>query len=130
MAARVRHHQADPVPDHVVHLPGDPVPLAEHRVPGPQLQRLLLVTPWAITAVGMSGVLWTSARIATVARRLLGVIKSLTLDGSSISDWGKYTTRTYQSPSGDFQVHYYMNRTNGAVNYGSDFKVVFNGSRR
>jgi RHS repeat-associated protein len=57
------------------------------------------------------------------------VIKSLTSDGSSISDWGKYTTRTYQSPSGDFQVHYYMNRTTGAVNYGSDYKVVFNGSR-
>jgi hypothetical protein len=74
-------------------------------------------------AIGDSNLIIPGSRIGNP-----DVIKSLTSDGSDISDWGKYTTRSYQSPSGDFQVHYYMNRTTGAVNYGSDYKVVFNGS--
>ena len=58
-----------------------------------------------------------------------GVIKELTSDGSNIADWGKYTSRTFQSPSGPFQVHYYYNPSTGVVNYGYDYKVVFNGAR-
>jgi len=50
----------------------------------------------------------------------------LTRDGSDIADWGKYTTRTHHSPSGDFQVHYYYNPTTGAVAYDFDYKVVMN----
>ena len=46
------------------------------------------------------------------------LIQRLTSDGSDIADWGKYTTRTHQSPSGDFQVHFYMNRGTGAIDYG------------
>jgi hypothetical protein len=54
------------------------------------------------------------------------LVKDLTSDGSNIGDWGKYTTRTIKSPSGDFQVHYYYNRKTGATYYGQDFKVIFN----
>ena len=57
------------------------------------------------------------------------LIQRLTSDGSDIADWGKYTTRTHQSPSGDFQVHFYTNRSTGAIDYGYDYKVVFNGAR-
>ncbi|MFF7747927.1 putative T7SS-secreted protein [Streptomyces sp. NPDC007971] len=46
-------------------------------------------------------------------------------DGSNLSDWGKYSTRTHQSPYGDFQVHYYYNPVTGRIlNY--DYKVVMN----
>ncbi|TCC48812.1 RHS repeat protein [Kribbella capetownensis] len=58
------------------------------------------------------------------------LIQRLTADGSDIADWGKYTSRTYQSLSGNFQVHFYMNRRTGAVDYGYDYKVIFNGVPR
>ncbi|MFJ9864440.1 putative T7SS-secreted protein [Streptomyces sp. NPDC101165] len=46
-------------------------------------------------------------------------------DGSNLSNWGKYSTRTHQSPYGDFQVHYYYNPATGRIlNY--DYKVVMN----
>ena len=54
------------------------------------------------------------------------LVSRLTSDGSDIADWGKYSTRTHQSPSGDFQVHYYMNPSAGVVDYGYDYKVKFN----
>jgi RHS repeat-associated protein len=50
----------------------------------------------------------------------------LTADGSKIDDWAKYTTKTFKSPAGDFQVHFYMNSKTGAVNYDRDYKAVFN----
>src|SRR2546421_8558331 len=40
-----------------------------------------------------------------------------TSDGSDIADWGKYTSRTFQSPSGPAQVHFHYNPVTGAVNY-------------
>jgi len=40
--------------------------------------------------------------------------------------FGKYTTGTFQSPAGDFQVHFYKNPTTGEVIYGLDYKAVFN----
>lgn len=43
------------------------------------------------------------------------VVKALTADGSNIADWGKYTTQTFQSPSGPFQVHFYYNPVTGAA---------------
>lgn len=58
-----------------------------------------------------------------------GVVKGLTADGSNIADWGKYTSQTFHSPSGPFQVHYYFNPATGRVNYDFDYKVVFNGAR-
>ncbi|MDP9904615.1 RHS repeat-associated core domain-containing protein [Arthrobacter bambusae] len=58
------------------------------------------------------------------------LVQRLTSDGSSIEDWGKYATRTHQSPSGDFQVHFYMNQRTGAIDYGYDYKVIFNGVAR
>ncbi len=57
------------------------------------------------------------------------VVKALTADGSNIADWAKYTTQSFQSPSGPFQVHFYRNSVTGAVNYGYDYKVVFKGRR-
>jgi hypothetical protein len=43
------------------------------------------------------------------------VIKELTKDGSSINEWAKMTTETIQSPSGDFQVHFYQNLKTGDI---------------
>jgi RHS repeat-associated protein len=54
------------------------------------------------------------------------VVRTLTADGSKIHDWGKYSTKTYRSPSGPFQVHFYYNETTGRVNYDIDYKVKFN----
>ncbi len=56
------------------------------------------------------------------------VIKALTADGSNIADWAKYSTQTFQSPSGPFQVHFYRNAATEATNYTIDYKVVFGGS--
>jgi hypothetical protein len=72
------------------------------------------------------------ASLGAVAEKLGNkeLVQHLTSDGSNISNWGKYTTRTFQSPSGDFQVHFYMNRVTGAIDYGYDYKVVFNGVPR
>jgi hypothetical protein len=42
------------------------------------------------------------------------------------SGFGKYTTETFQSPYGDFQVHFYKNPTTGEVLYNLDYKVIFN----
>ncbi|MGW0916783.1 polymorphic toxin-type HINT domain-containing protein [Streptomyces sp. NPDC002784] len=42
------------------------------------------------------------------------------------SQWGKYSTETHQSPYGDYQVHYYMNRVSREVMYDYDYKVVMN----
>jgi hypothetical protein len=38
----------------------------------------------------------------------------------------KFATDTFASPSGPFQVHFYMNAVSGAVYYGLDYKVIFN----
>jgi hypothetical protein len=54
------------------------------------------------------------------------LVGELTKDGSNIADWGKYTTETFASPAGDFQVHYYYNSKTGAAFYDYDFKAVFN----
>jgi RHS repeat-associated protein len=54
------------------------------------------------------------------------VVAELTRDGSNIADWGKYTTDTFNSPAGAFQVHFYRNRATGQVNYNVDYKVKFN----
>jgi hypothetical protein len=38
---------------------------------------------------------------------------------------GKFATPSFRSPSGSFQVHFYMNPTTGSVFYGVDYKTVF-----
>ena len=55
------------------------------------------------------------------------LVNELTSDGSSISDWGKYTTPTFRSPAGPFQVHFYYNSVTDEVFYGADYKAVFVG---
>ncbi|MGY4900155.1 RHS repeat domain-containing protein [Micromonospora aurantiaca (nom. illeg.)] len=71
------------------------------------------------------------------SRRIIGgdklnnpkVIEALTADGSDISDWGKYTSQTYESLDGPFQVHFYHNPVTGATNYSIDAKIVYNVAR-
>ncbi|QIB70560.1 RHS repeat-associated core domain-containing protein [Aminipila butyrica] len=53
------------------------------------------------------------------------VIKALTRDGSSINDWAKMSTRTFKSPSGSFQVHFYQNVKTGQIST-YEMKVKFN----
>jgi RHS repeat-associated protein len=54
------------------------------------------------------------------------IIPSYQLRNPAIDDgFSKFATQTYLSPSGPFQVHFYMN-ANGIVNTYLDFKVVFN----
>jgi len=40
--------------------------------------------------------------------------------------FGKYATESFNSPSGPFQVHFYMNPTTNEVFYGLDYKAIFN----
>ncbi len=40
--------------------------------------------------------------------------------------FSKMSTRTFQSPSGNFQVHYYQNTSTGAIDYSLDYKIKFN----
>jgi hypothetical protein len=42
------------------------------------------------------------------------------------SGFGKYTTETFQSQAGNFQVHFYMNPKTNEVFYGLDYKSIFN----
>ncbi|GAB3039922.1 hypothetical protein GCM10027285_25660 [Oleiagrimonas citrea] len=39
--------------------------------------------------------------------------------------YGKYSTGTSRSPSGDFQVHFYMNSETGDIYYERDYKAVY-----
>lgn len=41
------------------------------------------------------------------------------------SGYSKYATDVFQSPSGDFQTHFYMNSDSGDVFYGLDYKSEF-----
>jgi hypothetical protein len=43
--------------------------------------------------------------------------------------FGKFSTQTFQSPSGPFQVHFYMNPSTEEIFYGLDYKAVFNGNQ-
>ena len=40
--------------------------------------------------------------------------------------FGKYSTGTYNSPSGPFQVHFYQNPSTSEIYYGLDYKAVSN----
>lgn len=53
------------------------------------------------------------------------IVQELTSDGSSISDWSKYTTRSISTQNGQtLQIHYYMNTSTGQIDYITpDFKV-------
>ncbi|WBQ07839.1 DUF6531 domain-containing protein [Kribbella sp. CA-293567] len=55
--------------------------------------------------------------------------EALVGDGSDINDWAKYSTRTYRSSQGPFQVHFYYNPVTGRVHYDTDYKVVLNVAR-
>ncbi|MGC1282177.1 MAG: putative T7SS-secreted protein [Streptosporangiaceae bacterium] len=55
------------------------------------------------------------------------LISELTSNGSDLADWGKYTTPTFRSPAGVFQVHFYYNPVINKVFYAQDYKIVFVG---
>ena len=55
------------------------------------------------------------------------IIKPGNLNNPNIPvGYGKYTTDTFKSSSGDFQVHFYMDPKAGEVFYGLNYKAVFN----
>jgi hypothetical protein len=97
---------------------------------GPRLARHLLAeeASSAFTSTGLTPEAIQSARkiIDGTALGNKALIGELTRDGSNIADWGTYTTDTFRSPSGPFQVHFYYNPITGAANYAFDFKAVFN----
>jgi hypothetical protein len=70
------------------------------------------------------GVIWNS-KVIIKGNELKdsNVIKALTSNGSSISDWAKMSTEAFKSPSGLFQVYYYNLATGEVSNYG--MKAVF-----
>ena len=45
--------------------------------------------------------------------------------GGNLADWGKYSSRPINSPSGTFEIHFYHNPVTGQVYYGRDYKAVF-----
>ena len=52
------------------------------------------------------------------------VISELTKDGSSITEWDKFTTSSLELWNGqNIQVHFYKNLFTDAVNYNIDYKV-------
>lgn len=53
------------------------------------------------------------------------VINNLIKNGGNINDWGKMTTQTFKSPSGDFQFHFYQNLKTGEVST-FEMKAKFN----
>jgi hypothetical protein len=56
------------------------------------------------------------------------IIPAENLGNSNIPEgFGKYTTEIYQSPSGEFEVHFYKNPITGQVYYGLDYKAIFTG---
>lgn len=54
------------------------------------------------------------------------LVRELIKKGGNIEDWAKYETKSHSSPSGAFKVHFYKNRSTGALYYGKDYKSVFN----
>jgi hypothetical protein len=53
------------------------------------------------------------------------LLNALSMRPGNLSDWGKYTTQLINSPSGDFQMHFYSNSVTEDVYYGIDYKAVF-----
>ena len=55
------------------------------------------------------------------------IIPSSSINNPAIpKGFSKYSTETFQSPSGNFQTHFYKNPKTGEVFYGRDYKAIFN----
>jgi len=55
------------------------------------------------------------------------IIPSAELNNPAIpAGFAKYTTPTFRSPSGPFQMHFYLNPSTGEPFFLLDFKAVFN----
>lgn len=55
------------------------------------------------------------------------IIPASSINNSEIpKGFSKYSTGTFQSPAGNFQIHFYKNPKTGEVFYGKDYKAKFN----
>ena len=91
---------------------------AENAINGVRLNQQLS----AQSAFNASGGL--SQEAITGARE---IIPSAELGNPAIpSGFSKFSTGTFDSPSGPFQVHFYQNPTTGEIWNGLDYKSVFN----
>jgi hypothetical protein len=52
------------------------------------------------------------------------LVRMLTSDGSNIGDWAKYSTPTFRSPTGPFDVHFYYNFRTDEVFTDLDYKSM------
>jgi hypothetical protein len=84
-----------------------------------QLQRESADSPFAPT-----GMLTDNA--ISSAKQVPGLGPGELINPAIPPGFGKYTTDTFQSPAGNFQVHFYKNPNTGEVFYGLDYKAVFN----
>lgn len=59
------------------------------------------------------------------------VVAELTKDGSKIRHWGKYRTGKIMHPSTKkpIEIHFYMNRKTGKINYTADYRFVDQSAR-
>lgn len=55
----------------------------------------------------------------------LSLRNELSNKSGNLADWGKYSTRPINSPSGSFEMHFYRNLVTGDVYYGRDYKAIF-----
>jgi hypothetical protein len=68
-----------------------------------------------------------NSKLLTIGKRLRNpeLLEELMTKGGDISDWGKYSTLSFPSPSDDFQMHFYRNPITNDAYYGMDYKAVF-----
>ena len=87
-----------------------------------QLLRHDLLTQEASSAFTASGKLSKGALAGSRE-----IMKAESLGNPNIpAGFSKWRTNTFQSPSGNFQVHFYRNPVTSEVHYGLDYKVKFN----
>jgi hypothetical protein len=89
-----------------------------------------------ILALIVSALFWPGRSLANPPRETAGVpplaaIEAASANGSrAVADILTPRARqTFNSPSGPFQVHFYMNPATGEPFYGLDYKAIFNGER-
>ena len=53
------------------------------------------------------------------------LLNALSNVGGNLTDWGKYATKLVDSPSGEFEMHFYYNPVLDKAYYGMDYKAIF-----
>ncbi|MEN0119209.1 MAG: hypothetical protein AAGD15_21015 [Agrobacterium cavarae] len=90
---------------------------------GPRLQKQL-TTESARSSYTIDGKLTTEA--IKDSTQIQGLGPGQLANKNIPPGYGKYQTSTFQSPSGDYKVHFYRNPQTGHVLYNRDYKAVFN----